>query len=77
MRITEYLAQYRDTGIYPRWATDIGCSEMPLLGRHERPTANSHTDVNPMPVTGVTVVGTESKKPFEAAKIVPTFVPNL
>jgi hypothetical protein len=30
-----------------------------------------------MPVTGVTVVGTKSKKPFEAAKIVPTFVPDL
>ncbi len=77
MRITEYLAQYRDKGIYPRWATDIGCSEMPLLGRRERPTAYSYTEVNPMPVTGVTVVRTESKKPFEAAKIVPTFVPDL
>lgn len=76
MRITEYLAQYRDTGIYPRWATSIGCSEMPLLGRHERPTAYSYTEVKPMPVTGVTVVGTESKKLFEAAKIVPTFIPN-
>jgi hypothetical protein len=30
-----------------------------------------------MPVTGVTVIVTESKKPFDAAKIVPTFVPNL
>ncbi len=77
MRITEYLAHYRDKAIYPRWARDIGCSEMPLLGRHERPTAYSYTEVNPMPVTGVTVVGTESKKPFEAAKIVPTFVPDL
>ena len=77
MRITEYLVQYRYNGIYPRWATDIGCSEMPLLGRHERPTAYSYTDVNHMPVTGVTVIVTESKKPFDAAKIVPTFVPNL
>lgn len=77
MRITEYLVQYRYNGIYPRWATDIVCSEMPLLRRHERPTAYSYTEVNSMPVIGVTVVGTESKKPFEAAKIVPTFVPDL
>jgi branched-chain amino acid transport system substrate-binding protein len=36
----------------------------------------SYTQESRVPVKGVTVVGIKDKKPFEAAKIVPTFVPN-
>lgn len=77
MRVAEYLAECRDTGIYLKCITDVNYSEMPMLGRHERPTAYNSTEVIRVPVRGATVVGTEGKKPFATANNVLTFASNL
>ena len=77
MRVAEYLAKCHVDRLYPRCTTDMSYSEMPVLGRHGRPTAQNSTEVISVPVKGVAAVGTEGKKPFATAKNVLTFTSNL